>query len=393
MLHKIKRLGIIAGGYPSPAMPANKPFIRQFANAVARIGVESTVIAPISFRLAKDREGYPYYSEEPAGEGKCVHVYRPVYPEYWDRGHFAWLGWLNPQRSTLRAFTNVVLQTIRKENLKLDVLYGHFFYKSGVAAIRAGNALGIPGFPGLGESVKAGGKIWSILGYGYPHAKRELRQATRVIVNSSLLAKLVHRDLDFPRDNIGVFPNGIDRNIFNPTDKVKAREELGFPQGRFIVSCVGAFGHRKGQARLFDAVAPLDDVSVAFVGRGIPYPIDNKVIYNSIVKQDKVSVLLSASDLFVLPTLGEGSCNSIIEAMACGLPVVSSSGEFNDDILDDSCCVRVDPMNVEQIRNAIIQIKKDPANCRNLSDAAVNWSRRFDADQRAISILEFMENT
>jgi hypothetical protein len=62
---------------------------------------------------------------------------------------------------------------------------------------------------------------------------------------------------------------------------------------------------------------------------------------------------LSCSDVFVLPTLAEGCSNAIVEAMACGLPIISSNLPFNTDILDESNAILIDPMKVEEIAKAI----------------------------------------
>ena len=100
--------------------------------------------------------------------------------------------------------------------------------------------------------------------------------------------------------------------------------------------------------------------------------------------------LLAAGDVFVLPTLVEGSCNALVEAMACGLPIVSSVGEFNDDLLADDMSIRVDPLDVAAIRAAIVRLRDDAALRARMAGAARERAQRFDVDRRAQNVLDFM---
>ncbi|MCD4832128.1 MAG: glycosyltransferase [Anaerohalosphaeraceae bacterium] len=388
----IKRLGIITSGYPSVANPANYTFVRQLAYAVARAGVSCTVFSPVNFRHSLNRKGYAYHSVEPAGEGKDVHVFRPRFIQYWGRGGMAKLGVLNPQRAMLHSFTKSVIRTIRREKLELDAVYGHFFYSGGVAAIRVGRKFGISAFPGMGESTSGGDKIWSIEPYGTVYAKREAEYAKGIITNSSLLADMIRRILDYPSEKIGVFPNGTNLKLFCPSDKIASRKELSFPEEDMIVACIGHYSNRKGHQRVMDAIGPLDGVKVVFAGKGMPFQKDNKVLWNTTVSQEKIPGLLSACDLFVLPTLREGSCNAIVEAMACGLPVISSDGAFNDDLLTNDMSIRINPRSVEEIRNAIITLRDNPVRRKQMAEAAIKRAKQFDVNDRAKRILNFMEN-
>lgn len=88
-------------------------------------------------------------------------------------------------------------------------------------------------------------------------------------------------------------------------------------------------------------------------------PDIKNMLHCGTVPHEKVYMYLNASDVFVLPTLAEGLCNAILEALACGVPVISSDLPFNYDVLDDSCSILVNPKNKDEIYSAILRLKED----------------------------------
>ena len=77
-------------------------------------------------------------------------------------------------------------------------------------------------------------------------------------------------------------------------------------------------------------------------------------------------------------------------AMACGLPVVASAGDFNDDILNADVSLRIDPLDVDAIRAAIATLRDDPDRRKRMGQVAQAWSLNFDVEQRAQRMLAFM---
>ena len=99
---------------------------------------------------------------------------------------------------------------------------------------------------------------------------------------------------------------------------------------------------------------------------------------------------MNAADIFVLPTVAEGCCNAIVEAMACGLPVVSSDLPFNDDILNETNSIRIDPTNINQIAEAIKILKESIEMRQRLSAGALKTAEHLSVHNRAVRILAFI---
>ena len=117
------------------------------------------------------------------------------------------------------------------------------------------------------------------------------------------------------------------------------------------------------------------------------------MVFCQALRHEEIPVFLSACDIFVLPTLSEGCCNAVIEAMACGLPVVSSDLPFNDDILDDTNAIRIDPNDVSAIREAVRSLRDSGSLRRRLTEGALKTTAKLTLAARAAGIRSFIEKT
>lgn len=379
----MKSIVIITHGYPCKVRPIWLAFVREIAHALARQGVKVTVIFPQAVhRAIKGRD--PFFRTEDVGKGVIVDVFTPRFLSLSSISVGRW----NTERLTLYGFTRAVRRVLNR-NLteKPDALYGHFLYLGGASAAQLGREYGIPAFIAVGE-----GKLCSMWPHGKEHATLDLGGCTGYIPNSSELSYLLQTELKISSQKIGVLPNGIDRSIFYPRDQRIMRQKFGLPLDSFLVCCVGYFTKNKGPARVGEAIRELTDVGGVFLGTG-PFPPEaNNIVFKSVLDHDLIPEIMSACDVFVLPTIYEGCCSAILEAMSCGLPVISSIGAFNDDILNENVSIRIDPMDIADIRQAIIQLKENSAKRMEMSQEALLWAEQFCIDRRAHSVLKFMEN-
>lgn len=381
---KIRKLCVIAPRYPTENNPVHT-FIDQLVCEIADSGIECSVISPYSIteRVVRNSTVLPRERKRITKNGNVINVYSPRYMSL-SRSLFG----IKTSMLTYRNFKNAIIKEYKKRNLQSDVVYGHFIYPSGMCAIDLGEMLGVPSFLAYGESSPT----------SYMHVKKyllqeKLKKLTGIIsVSSENKRELIDMGLVKNGDRIRVFPNAIDENKFLKIDRKKVRMELGIDDDKFLIAFVGHFIERKGVTVLASALNQLEDVYSIFIGAGSEEPQCSNILFKGTVPHEKVHWYLNAANIFVLPTLAEGCCNAIIEAMACGLPIVSSDQPFNDDILNNENSIRLDVKDVEAVRKAIAFLRDNPGVRSEMSDAALLRASNLNIRQRTKNILRFMES-
>src|SRR5699024_3343356 len=127
------------------------------------------------------------------------------------------------------------------------------------------------------------------------------------------------------------------------------------------------------------------------IGKGPIQLVDEKIVFQGVLEHDEVPEYLSAADMIVLPTLAEGSCDAIIEAKGCGLPVISSDGEFNDDILYSKVSIREKPLKIDEIREENNILHKNKERKEKMGSEAYIHSKNFNINTRANNILNWIQ--
>jgi sugar transferase (PEP-CTERM/EpsH1 system associated) len=151
-------------------------------------------------------------------------------------------------------------------------------------------------------------------------------------------------------DRIRVLYNGVDTSRFAPNlqSRIRIRKELGIGESTCVIGGVGRMVPIKDYGTLLRAadrlIARGDDVVVLLVGSGPD--LDSLKQHVSASKNlhdrvhfmgacDQVPETLNAMDIFVLPSLGEGMSNTLLEAMASALPVVATNVGGNPEVVHD----------------------------------------------------------
>jgi glycosyltransferase involved in cell wall biosynthesis len=215
-----------------------------------------------------------------------------------------------------------------------DLIDAHYVYPDGLAATMLGARFNKP------VVVSARGSDINLFSHFRtirPMIHRVLKDANKVVaVTRSLKDTMV--ELGCPPGKISVIGNGIDAVKFQPEARATARAALSLPVDSPIVLSVGHLKENKGFHVLIDAIALLrtkfPDVRLIIVGDG---PIRNRlenqirvlklqgnVLMPGVVRHEDLSTWYSAADVFCLASESEGCPNVILEAMACGCPVVAT---------------------------------------------------------------------
>lgn len=371
--------------YPNQQDSTTCVFIQRLVNQIADMGHTCSVIAPVKkknpFQIDRKEK---QIEKQITDKGNIVNVYFPQYFSLWlsSKNYIDLIG----KYSDL-AYYNAVKRIIKQERITFDAVYAHFIGITATVTAKIGKLYNVPSFAACGES-----EFWTISKYDKNKRVKALNELTGIISvsteNKKKICNLGVKNID----NIIVKPNGVDRNKFFPHNKTEARKHFGFDANAFIVGFTGHFIERKGPLRLQKAIDMLDNVYVAYAGKGEQIPQGNNIVLCRSLNPQEMPLFLSAIDVFALPTLHEGCCNAIVEALACGLPVISSDREFNKDILNDKNSILINPENPQEIMIAINKLKNNPDLLNKMSKEAAASGVKLDLFNRTSDIIRWIES-
>ncbi|MFP4614868.1 MAG: glycosyltransferase [Thiohalorhabdus sp.] len=247
-----------------------------------------------------------------------------------------------------------------------EILDAHFAYPDGYAAGWLGRWLGLPVTVTLRGTEPPLARS--------PVGRRLLRGAMtrshRVFAVSASLRALAE-DLG-AAGRTRVIPNGVDADKFRPADRGRARRDLGIPEEAPVLVSVGALVERKGFHRVLEVLpalraahpglqylvvggpGPEGDMGAYLEERTRRLGLEDTVRFLGPLPPERLRGPLSAADLFVLATSHEGWANVFLEAMACGLPVVTTDVGGNREVVSREEVGRIVPFgDPEALRGAL----------------------------------------
>jgi glycosyltransferase involved in cell wall biosynthesis len=216
------------------------------------------------------------------------------------------------------------------EGFSFDLIDAHYFYPDGVAAALLGLELARP------VVITARGTDVSLIG-DYPLPRRMIlwaaRQAAGIItVCTALKTRLV--EIGVAEERIRVLRNGVDLIAFRPCDRAIARSQYNIAAETPLLVSVGHLIERKAHHLVIEALALIPGARLLIAGDGpeqaalqqlaIRLNVAERVQFLGRVAHERLPEIYSAADILVLASSREGWANVLLEAMACGTPVVAS---------------------------------------------------------------------
>ncbi|MFA9460961.1 glycosyltransferase [Thiohalorhabdus sp. Cl-TMA] len=345
------RVVVLSHLFPHSGDPGAGLFIRERMFRVAR-HIPLVVVSPVPWFpfqgiLRRFRPNFrppaPYHEQQGG-----VDVYFPRY--------FSVPGFGKSLDGLFEALGALRLLRRLRRDWGAEIIDAHFAYPDGYAAGRLGRWLGLP----VTVTLRGTEPPLARTRFGRVLLRGVLKRADRIFSVSASLQALARR-MGASRERTRVIPNGVDTEKFQPIDRGTARRDLGIPETAPVIVSVGALVERKGFHRVMEVLPALREhfPGLRYLIVGGPGPEGDMGAYlrervQSLGLEDTVHFLgpmapealcrpLSAADLFVLATSHEGWANVFLEAMACGLPVVTTDVGGNREVVSESTVGRIVP--------------------------------------------------
>jgi len=348
--------------YPSSARPNHGVFVEnRLRHLLASGDVTAKVVAPVPwFPWAHPRFGeYARFAATPRREVRHgIEVHHPRYflpPK---------VGMNLAPHSLARGSLPTLLRLRR--DFPYQLIDAHYFYPDGVAAVILGRRLGLP------VVITARGTDLNLIPR-YPRPRRLIQWAAReaaglITVCQALKDVLV--DLGVPADKVRVLRNGVDLRRFRPPeDRAALRARLGL-DGPTLLS-VGHLIERKGHDLVIRALAHLPEgVHLVIAGEGPERErleglirdlgLGGRVRLLGAVPHETLRDWYGAADCLVLASSREGWANVLLEAMACGTPVVATRVWGTPEVVAAPEAGRLCERDPESIAREVRTLLADP---------------------------------
>ena len=250
-------------------------------------------------------------------------------------------------------------------NFAPDLIFSIFLYPDGYAALNIGKALSVPVVAmSIGSDINSIGDRVSAM-----HTRTVLRDADFLItVSNDLRKKAV--TMGAAPEKTQTIVNGCDLSVFHVRDRLEARQKLHIDPTAETVVYIGRMDVKKGLRELVEAAASLhsqrNNLHVYLVGEGPDRTLIEGAIRTKNATSyihalpacafDDVAVWMAAADLVTLPSYMEGCPNVVLEALACGRPVVATNVGGIPEIMSEGCGCLVPPRESVALAHALASV-------------------------------------
>ncbi|MGB8477103.1 MAG: glycosyltransferase family 4 protein, partial [Candidatus Acidiferrum sp.] len=210
----------------------------------------------------------------------------------------------------------------------------------------------------------------------------------------------------FHREDVRVIPNGVDAEHFTPAARLERREQArrrrGFADAEFVLLLIGNDWRVKGLPTVLEAMAAIpgsplrllvvgDDNAHPFQVRARKFGIEQRCLWER--AQPDVLDFYAAADVYVSPSLEDSFGLPVAEAMACGLPAITSidagvAAQIHDGV---DGFVLPEPRDARTLADQIERIRTDLELRRRISEAAARTSLEWTWNRNAAAVWDFLK--
>jgi glycosyltransferase involved in cell wall biosynthesis len=259
-----------------------------------------------------------------------------------------------------RVCANILLPYVRMS--RPDLILNYWLYPDGYAAVRVGRELGVPVIVGaIGSDLRRRNDPLTIR-----LVRQTMLQADAVItVSEELRQQAIAQGI--PADKVTAILNGCDTSVFHPGDRAEARTEVGCDAASELVVYAGNLLASKGLGELMEAFVELaksrSRLRLAIIGQG-PYGealarraaaagLTDRVTMPGRRDAKGIAQWMRAADVFCLPSYSEGCPNVVVEALACGRPLVATRVGGIPELVHGNSGILIPPREVGELRGAL----------------------------------------
>jgi len=255
---------------------------------------------------------------------------------------------------------------IKKRKIQFDIVHSHFAWSAGFVGMRLKNKYKVP---------------LVITGHRYDIIDLPLKnlwwknQIIKILNNANSVITVSQANKNFilslglEESQISVIVNGFDEKTFKKINKNIAREKLGIASDNKIFLSVGMLIHRKGFNYLIESMRELVKIypqaHLYIIGEGemhndlsnmiSSFSLQENITLLGFLFHEEINLWMNACDLFVLASLHEGLPTVVLEALACGKPVVSTAiGGVPEIVRNYEDGLLVEPSNSTELFNALL---------------------------------------
>jgi teichuronic acid biosynthesis glycosyltransferase TuaC len=266
-----------------------------------------------------------------------------------------------------RMAARVLLPQVR--TFRPDIVLAYWVYPDGDAAVRVASALQVPCVVGaLGSDIHVRSGVSNLL------TRRVIARCQALLTVSEAMRQYTIKQFGGDPQRIHTIINGFNTAVFKPLAQSQARQALNLAHDEQLIVFVGRLVKEKGLAELLQAfnalAAEQPKLRLAVLGDGqmrtefaamvAASPHGQAVRILGAVSHAQVAQWIAASDLLTLPSWSEGYPNVVVEALACGRPVVATDVGGIPEIVDDSCGMLVPIKDAQALQQALAKTLAKP---------------------------------